>query len=82
MIIVMDRKKFDLKPYRRGTIIWKFGLLVFMTVPLSVMYYKRHQKYMYARGMIKDMERMSESGRTIHEIPKYKDNGDEKRLQL
>ena len=74
----MDRKKFDLKPYRRGQIIWKLGLLVFLTIPPSVMYYKRHQKYMYARGMIKDMERMQASGRSIHEIPKYQTSGEPK----
>ena len=27
---------------------------------------------MYARGIINDMKRMDESGRSMHEIPKYK----------
>ena len=67
----MDRKKFDMKPYRRGQIVFKFGLLVFLTVPLSVMYYKKHQKDIFAAGMIADMERISKSGRSYHEIPKY-----------
>ena len=51
----MERKKFDLKPYRRGQIIWKLGILIFLTIPPSVMYYKKYQKDMYARGMIRDM---------------------------
>lgn len=67
-----ERKKFDMKPYRRGQIVFKIGLLVFCTVPLAVMYYKKHQKDIYARGMIRDMERVSKAGRSIHEIPKYK----------
>lgn len=67
----MVRRKFDLKPYRRGQIVFKIGALVFLTIPPSVMYYKKYQKEMYARGMILDMQRISQGGRTMHQIPKY-----------
>ena len=77
----MNRKKYDMKPYRRGQIVFKFGLLVFLTIPACVMYYKKYQKDMYARGMIKDMERISQSGRSFHEIPKY-EPAEEKPNQL
>ena len=38
----LQRRKFDMKPYRRGQIVFKIGLLVFMTIPCCVMYYKRY----------------------------------------
>ena len=60
-----------MKPYRRGQIVFKIGLLVFLTIPPSVCYWKRYQKDIYARGMIKDMERIHAQGRSMHEIPKY-----------
>ena len=66
-----QRKKFDMKPYRRCQIVFKIGLLVFLTIPCAVCYYKKYQKEMYARGMVLDMERISKSGRSIHQIPKY-----------
>ena len=69
-----------MKPYRRGQIIFKIGMLVFLTIPPSVMYYKKYQKEMYARGMILDMKRLSENGKTIHDIPKYNANDKEKKL--
>ena len=68
----MDRKKYDLKPYRRGQIVFKIGLLVFLTIPPSIMYYKRYQKEIFAQGMINDMKRMGENGRSIHDVPRYK----------
>ena len=55
-------------------------MLVFLTIPPSVMYYKKYQKEMYARGMILDMKRLSENGKTIHDIPKYNANDKEKKL--
>ena len=60
-----------MKPYRRGQIVFKIGLLVFCVIPPSVFYFKRYQKDIYAAGMIKDMQRMQQSGRSMHEIPKY-----------
>jgi hypothetical protein len=42
-----------------------------LTMPPSIFYYKKHQKDLYARGIIKDMERIHESGRSMHDIPKY-----------
>ena len=51
----VQRRKYDMKPYRRGQIVFKIGLLVFLTIPPSVMYWKRYQKDMYARGMVMDM---------------------------
>ena len=67
----MNRRKYDMKPYRRGRIIFKFGLLVFMICPPSIFYYKKRQKEIYAHGIVMDMKRMTESGRSFHEIPKY-----------
>ena len=80
-----QRRKFDMKPYRRGQIVFKIGLLVFMCIPPSIFYYKRYQKDIYARGMIKDMERIQQMGRSMHEIPRYEHQDgleNEKRVQL
>ena len=51
--------------------MFKIGLFLFLTMPPSILYYKKHQKDLYARGIIKDMQRIHESGRTMHDIPKY-----------
>ena len=67
-----DSRKFEVKAYKRGQIFFKFGLLFFTFVPLSVMYYKTYSKQMWNRGMIKDMERISNQGKSIHDIPRYK----------
>lgn len=64
-------KKFDLKVYRRGKIIFKIGMFMVLTMPPSILYYKKHQKDLYARGIIRDMKRIHEQGRTIHDIPRY-----------
>ena len=61
-----------MKPYRRGRVIFKFGLLVFLICPPSVFYYKKRQKQIYAHGIVMDMKRISESGRSYQEIPTYK----------
>jgi len=71
-----------MKPYRRGKIVFKFGLLVFLICPPSVFYYKKYQKDLYARGMINDMKRMNESGRSFHEVPKYSRADNENRDQI
>jgi hypothetical protein len=42
-----------------------------LTIPPSIFYYKKHQKDLYARGIIKDMKRIHEKGKTMHDIPKY-----------
>ncbi|CDW85016.1 UNKNOWN [Stylonychia lemnae] len=60
-----------LKVYKRGQIFFKLGLFMFLTMPPSIFYYKKHQKDLYARGIIKDMKRMSEKGKSMHDIPKY-----------
>ena len=49
-----------------------------MVCPPSILYYKKHQKDIYAQGIIKDMKRMSESGRSFHEIPKYSIAGEDR----
>eukprot|EP00347_Sterkiella_histriomuscorum_P016508 403352913 len=60
-----------LKVYKRGQIFFKLGCFMVMTMPPSIYYYKKNQKDLYARGIIKDMKRIHESGRTMHDIPKY-----------
>ena len=64
-------KKYDLKVYRRGKIIFKIGLFMVMTMPPLIYYYKKHQKDLYARGIILDMKRIHAQGKTIHDIPRY-----------
>ena len=84
MGLPMQRRKYDMKPYRRGQIVFKIGLMVFMVIPPSIYYYMKHKKDLYARGMVKDMERMNQMGRSMHEIPKYshQDGAEGKRIQL
>lgn len=45
-----------------------------LTMPPSIYYYKKNQKDLYARGIIKDMKRINEKGMSMHDIPKYKDS--------
>ena len=65
------KEKFELKTYRRGKVIFKIGLFMISIMPPSIYYYKKHQKDLYARGMIKDMERMHAKGRSMHDVPRY-----------
>lgn len=74
-------KPFVMKSYKRGKIVFKIGLFAFLTIPPSIFYFKRNQKELYARGIIKDMKRIEEKGKTIHDIPRYKAHiGEGKRL--
>ncbi|TNV75114.1 hypothetical protein FGO68_gene14508 [Halteria grandinella] len=66
-----SNEQFVLKTHKRGKIFFKLGLFMIMTIPPSIYYFKKHQKELYARGIIKDMQRIHEKGRTIHDIPKY-----------
>jgi hypothetical protein len=54
------KDKYELKVYRRGQIFFKIGLFLVLTMPPSIFYYKKHQKDLYARGIILDMKRMHE----------------------
>jgi len=67
-------QKVELKVYRRGQIFFKLGIFMILTMPPSVFYYKKHQKDLYARGMIKDMQRMHERGKSMHDVPQYEPN--------
>jgi hypothetical protein len=40
-------------------------------MPPSIIYYKKHQKDLWARSIVKDMKRVSESGKSMHDIPRY-----------
>ena len=67
-----DSRQFEVKVYKRGQIFFKLGLFAFTFIPISIMYYKKHSKLIWNRGMIRDMERISANGKSIHEIPRYK----------
>ena len=64
-------QKFVMKDYQRGKVMFKIGLFMVLTMPPIIFYYKKHQKDLYARGIIKDMQRINEKGKSIHDIPKY-----------
>ena len=56
-------KPFVMKSYKRGKIVFKIGLFAFLTIPPSIFYFKRNQKELYARGIIKDMKRIEQKGK-------------------
>ena len=67
----LPEERFVLKTYKRGKLFFKLGMFMVMTMPPSIFYYKKHQKDLYARGIIKDMQRINEKGKSIHDIPRY-----------
>jgi len=66
-----SQPNFELKAYARGKVFFKLGVIMVMVMPPSIFYYKKHQKDLWARSIVKDMKRVSESGKSMHDIPRY-----------